>query len=397
MTQTHHPPGSATTSGPDTAATVAGHRLRLRQWLLDGPDELAQFHGLEPESAEAALDSGRRFTRLLHDHGWGRWGWPEAAGGLGGPAVLRPVLYDELERAGYPAPVQYEMLETLAPAVLAFAPELAARLLPSALTGEKAWAQGFSEPEAGSDLASLRCRARRDGDEYVVNGQKIWTSQGIGAARMGTLVRTGTVESRHRGLSMVMVDLDLPGVEVRPIRFSNGHNELAEVFFDNVRVPADRLVGEEGRGWAVAMFLLQYERGNYAWVRQAHIGRLIAALAAGTDDSDDRAVAEVGAAWLAQQALRIRCGRTVQRLGAGETLGPEISIDKVLLGTAEQRVCDAALGLRRSAFLFSDDAADEAWRAQWFYTRASTIYGGAAEVQRSIIADRVLGLPKEGS
>ncbi|MCH5677575.1 acyl-CoA dehydrogenase family protein [Streptomyces gilvus] len=388
-------------STPDSRATagvtaVREHRQRLRAWIESRTDELKEFHGAVYRTAEAALGAGRLLTRLLYDHGWGRTGWPVQAGGLGGPPVLRSVLYDELERAGYPAPVQYEMLETLAPAVIRFAPDLAARLLPSALTGEATWAQGFSEPEAGSDLASLRCRARREGDEYVLSGQKIWSSQGVGATRMGTLVRTGTTESRHRGLSMLMVDLSTPGVEVRPIRYANGHNELAEVFFDGARVPADRLVGDEGQGWAVAMYLLQFERGNYAWVRQAHIGRLVAELAAHTAP-DTPAAAEVGAAWLAQQALRLRCGRTVQRLGAGEVAGAETSIDKVLLGTAEQRVCDAALSLRRPEFLFSDRDADEAWRSDWFYTRASTLYGGTAEIQRTIIADRVLGLPREGS
>ena len=273
---------------------------------------------------------------------------------------------------------------------------MAARLLPAALSGERPWAQGFSEPEAGSDLAALRCRARRDGDEYVVCGQKVWTSQGVGASCMGTLVRTGTLESRHRGLSMLMIDLDAPGVQVRPIRYANGHNELAEVFFDDARIPVDRLVGAEGQGWVVAMFLLQYERGNYAWVRQAHIGRLVAALAASADPGDQAVMSDVGAAWLAQQAVRVRCGRTVLRLGAGEALGPDISIDKLLLGAAEQRVCDAALSVRRPEFVFSDADADEAWRTNWFYSRASTIYGGAAEVQRGIIADRVLNLPKEG-
>ncbi|MCV7154768.1 acyl-CoA dehydrogenase family protein [Mycolicibacterium pyrenivorans] len=379
----------------DLAAVVADHRGAVREWLASTADVLAEFR-VDHRSAEAALQSGRRFTRLLFDQGWGRCGWPQTAGGLGGPAVLRHVLYDELEGAGYPVPVQYEILETMAPSVLAFAPAVAKRLLPAALSGERPWAQGFSEPEAGSDLASLRCRARRDGDDYVVCGQKIWTSHGVGAACIGTLVRTGTSESRHRGLSMLMIDLDVPGVGVRPIRFANGHNELAEVFFDDVRVPADRLVGAEGQGWDVAMFLLQYERGNYAWMRQAHIGRLVATLAASADASDQAMMSEVGAAWLAQQAVRIRCGRTVLRLGAGEALGPDISIDKVLLGAAEQRVCDAAQSIRRPEFVFSDADVDEAWRANWFYTRASTIYGGAAEIQRSIIADRVLKLPKEG-
>jgi alkylation response protein AidB-like acyl-CoA dehydrogenase len=380
-----------------TAASVLDHREKVRAWLAAMAPELKEFHGAHELTAEGALDSGRRFMRLLYDEGWGRWGWPEVAGGLGGPAVLRSVLYDELEWANYPLPVQYELLETMAPAVLAFAPELAASLLPAALTGERGWAQGFSEPEAGSDLAALRCRARRDGEHYIVTGQKIWTSQAIAASCIGTLVRTGTPDSRHRGLSMLMVDLDTPGVDVRPIRLANGQNELAEVFFDDVRVPADRLVGADGQGWAVAMFLLQYERGNYAWVRQAHIGRMVAALAVAADPADDRAMAEVGGAWLAQQAVRMRCGRTVLRLAEGEALGPEISIDKVLLGTAEQRVCDAWLTLQRNKFLFSDGDEDESWRAHWFYTRASTIYGGAAEVQRSIIADRVLGLPKENA
>ncbi len=376
---------------------VAEHRERLRAWLAASADELENFRDAEHGTFEAALESGRRLTRLLHDSGWGRWGWPESVGGLGGSPLLRAVLYDELEASGYAAPVQHELLETLAPAVIAFAPELAARLLPSALTGEHFWAQGFSEPEAGSDLAALRCRARRDGEDYVVNGQKIWTSQAIGASRVGTLVRTGTIESRHRGLSMLMIDLDTPGVEVRPIRYANGRNELAEVFFDDVRVAADRLIGAEGQGWEVAMFLLQYERGNYAWLRQAHIGREIAGLVERVDHADERAAARVGAAWLAQQALRIRCGRTVQRLALGEALGSEISIDKVLMGTAEQEVTDAALSLTRPDFLFSDDEAADGWRAEWFYTRASTIYGGAAEVQRTIIADRVLELPKERS
>lgn len=381
----------------ETANVVSEHRARVKAWLAESIGELSEFRHAHHGTAEEALDSGRRFTRLLYDAGWGRWGWPVEAGGLGGPSVLRSVLYDELEHAGYGAPVQYEMLETMAPAVLSFAPELSARLLPTALTGERSWAQGFSEPEAGSDLASLRCRARLDGEDYVVSGQKIWTSQGIGAACMGTLVRTGTPESRHRGLSMLMIDLDAPGVDVRPIRYANGQNELAEVYFDEVRVATDRLVGEEGQGWAVAMFLLQYERGNYAWVRQAHIARMIDLLAGRMDVGDPLAMQQLGEAWLAQQALRLRCGRTVLRLGSGEVLGPEISIDKVLLGAAEQRVCDAALATRPDAFAYSDDELDAEWRAQWFYTRASTIYGGAAEVQRSIIADRVLGLPKEGN
>jgi alkylation response protein AidB-like acyl-CoA dehydrogenase len=380
----------------DAAAGVIEHRGLVRSWISANADTLDPFR-THHATTEEELGAGAAMIRVLYDAGWGRYGWPQEAGGLGGPPMLRAVLYDELERSGYAAPPQYEMLETFAPAVLAFAPALAGKILPSALNGEKLWAQGFSEPEAGSDLASLRCRAVLDGDHYLVRGQKIWGSQGVSAARMGTLVRTGSPDSRHKGLSMLMIDLDTPGVDVRPITYANGRNELAEVFFDDARVPVDRLIGAEGQGWAVAMFLLQYERGGYAWVRQAHIGRLLANLVARVDAADERVAHRVGAAWLAQQALRVRCGRTVQRLAAGDSLGPETSIDKVLLGTAEQLVCDTAFALQRAEFLHSDDAADQSWRADWFYTRASTLYGGTAEIQRGIIADRVLGLPKEGS
>lgn len=389
---------AAGTTGVQVSAdsTVATFSAAVTRWIAENHHQLVEQSRQAEHSAEEVLAAGRRVQRMLHDSGAGRWGWPTEVGGLGGNTLFRAVMYDRLEAAGIAVPVQYEMLETLAPAVMKFAPEVAAELIPSALTGEHAWAQGFSEPEAGSDLAGLRCRARRDGEVYVVSGQKVWTSQGIGASRIGTLVRTGTMDSRHRGISMLMIDLDSPGVEVRPIRYANGENELAEVFFDNVRVPAERLVGAQDQGWGVAMFLLQYERGNYAWVRQAHIGRLVAGLAAECDETDNLQAHEVGTAWLAQQSLRIKCGRTVQRLCAGAQLGPEISVDKVLLGTAEQRVCDAAMNARPHEFALSADDQNRQWRADWFYTRASTLYGGSAEIQRSIIADRVLGLPKEG-
>jgi alkylation response protein AidB-like acyl-CoA dehydrogenase len=379
----------------DGATTVAQHRTLVRSWVDENAHALKEYR-LGYDTFEEELDAGAALIGVLYKAGWGRFGWPKEAGGLGGPPTLRAVLYDELERSGCAAPPQYEMLETLAPAVLSFAPAVAAALLPAAISGRRLWAQGFSEPEAGSDLAALRCRAVRDGDHYVVNGQKIWGSQGVRASCMGTLVRTGASDSRHRGLSMLMIDLDTEGVDVRPIRYANGRNEMVEVFFDDVRVPVDRLVGDEGKGWSVAMFLLQYERGGYAWVRQAHIGRRLADLISMVDPVDDRAAHRLGATWLAQQALRVRCGRTVQRLAAGESLGPEISIDKILMGTAEQLVCDSALVLRRSDFLHSDDQHSQEWRDDWFYTRASTLYGGTAEIQRSIIADRVLGLPKEG-
>jgi alkylation response protein AidB-like acyl-CoA dehydrogenase len=327
-----------------------------------------------------------------------------AAGGTGGDERHRAVLYDELAAAGLPIPTPPLMLETLGPPVSRFAPELAARYLPAYLRGEEWWGQGFSEPEAGSDLASLRCRARRDGDNYVLSGQKLWTSHGATATRLVCLVRTGTPESRHRGLSMIMVDVDTPGVSRRPIALASGDNELAEVFFDDAIVPASRLIGTEGRGWAVAMYLLQYERAMYAWMSAADALRrlrelrdqLSARVAAGSM-LPAAAAQRLGDCYAQLITLRARSAQTVRRLAAGATVGPEASVDKVLLGNAEIALYDLSRDLLGPEFVFDDTAAVAQWRSEWWYSRSATILGGSAEVQRTIIADHVLGLPKEAT
>lgn len=345
---------------------------------------------------------GRGLLADLHAEAWNRYGWPVETGGVGGDVRHRAVLYDELSRAGIPAPEQNVILETIGPPVVRFAPELAARFLPAYLRGEESWGQGFSEPEAGSDLASLRCRAVREpgGTHFVVNGQKTWMTLGHVAARIALLCRTGTPESRHRGLSMLLVDADAPGVTVRPIRMANGLNEVGEVFFDDVRVPADRLIGDVGEGWAVAMYLLQFERGMYAWMRQAVLFGLLSELCAQVPAAPrgDAAVRRtVGDAHLAIAALRARAHGTVERLARGETVGPDASADKVLLAHAEQTLLDAAHAMLGPRFALDGGAAAEHWRSTWFYTRAASIYGGSGEVQRGILADRVLALPRERS
>ncbi|MCW2892310.1 MAG: putative acyl-CoA dehydrogenase, partial [Actinomycetia bacterium] len=272
--------------------------------------------------------------------------------------------------------------------------------LPEFLSGDGWWGQGFSESEAGSDLAALRCRARRQGDDYVISGHKIWTSHAETANRIFLLARTGTPESRHRGLSMILIDVDMPGVTVRPVKLASGRAELAECFFDDVRVPAGRLIGAEGEGWAVAMYLLQYERAAWAWLRAAVLLQRLRALTGLLSDSTapapapGAAVDEVlGSVYLDLLALRARSVDTVRRLAAGQTVGPEASADKLLLGACEQSVYDAARSLLGPRFLFGD--ASRQWREEWWYSRTTTIYGGSAEVQRGIIADRVLKLPKE--
>jgi alkylation response protein AidB-like acyl-CoA dehydrogenase len=304
------------------------------------------------------------------------------------------VLFDELARADLPIPGQYDLLTTLGPPVMAFSPELAAQYLPGFLRGDEWWAQGFSEPEAGSDLAALRCRATPVDGGYLVSGQKLWTSHAATASRLVCLVRTGTPESRHRGLTMLMIDVESPGVTVRPLQLANGRAELAECFFDDVHVPAERRIGEEGGGWGVAMYLLQFERAAYAWMRAAHLFSRLRALTRQVLGSET-AQRVIGSAYLDLAALRAQSVTTVRRLAAGETVGPESSVDKILLGNAEQSVLDAARQLLGARFILGSDPGMHRWREEWWYSRTATIYGGSAEVQRSIVADRVPKLPKE--
>ena len=348
---------------------------------------------------EETVALGLEITRLLWAEGWKRHGWPAELGGLGGGVRHRAVYYDELCRAGLFVPESDNSLEVLSPAVLRFAPNLAREMLPGMLSGQEVWGQGFSEPEAGSDLAALRTRAVPSDEGYTVSGQKIWTSNGHLSARLFTLVRTGAPDSRRNGISALLIDADSPGITRRPLRFASGVSEMCETFFDEVEVPADRLIGEENEGWEVAGYLLQYERSMYAAQRQAWLfsrlrdlsARVAAAGPAG-GASDSAAADILGRAWSAVATLRARTASTVRRLDAGELVGPEASADKLLLGTAEQTVFDAVRELLGEAFLLDD--ADE-WRSKWWYSRAATIYGGSAEVQCTILADRILGLPSE--
>jgi alkylation response protein AidB-like acyl-CoA dehydrogenase len=350
------------------------------------------------DDVPAALRQSRELMNWLYDGGWTRWGWPEHVGGLGGSSLIRCQIVERLALAGYAIPDHLLVLEVVGPAIVHHAPELAAQRLPVALRGDELWSQGFSEPEAGSDLAALRTKAvRRDNGTFVVNGQKIWTSYGAYADRIVLLARTGTVDDRHRGLLMLLVDLESDGVERRPIALASGREELAEVFFTDVLVDADRVIGAEGAGWSVAMDLLQYERGTYAWMRMAtatgYLQQLIKAVAAqpGTNAST------IGQAYLNLAALRARTAATLRRLDTGEPVGAETSVDKLLLSTAEQAVLDAVAALLPTEILLDDTAEAAHWRDHWWYSRAASIYGGAREVQYSIIADRILKLPKENT
>jgi acyl-CoA dehydrogenase len=380
---------------------VAAYRQDFRRWLskLAWADEwrAAHFNNAEDELAYHATILSR-----VHEAGWNRYGWPEATGGFGGTELHRAVYFEELAAAMLPVPEQHWTLEVIGPAVHQYAPHLAAQYLPNYLSGAEWWGQCFSEPESGSDLAGLRCRATDDGaGGFVLNGQKIWTSQGPTATRFMVLARTGTPESRHRGLSTFLVDADSPGVTVRPITLASGRRELAEVFFDDVRVPHDRLIGDADGGWAVVMYLMQYERGMYGYAvtttALTELGRLRAAMAThGASSANRERFARIYVSAVAAQA---RGATTVRALADGRIVGPESSVDKLLFARAEKDINDLILDVRREWMIAGAGPGDakelDAVRAKWWYTRAATIMGGSAEVQRGIIADHILGLPKE--
>lgn len=384
----------------DVAVTDADEILdAFADALAAASNQLAHLREPSVDSEQQKAFSAELLS-WLYDGGWVRWGWPEAVGGRGGSATVRCQIYEQLALCGYAIPDHLYVLEVCGPAVANHAPLLAAEVLPAALRGERLWSQGFSEPDAGSDLAALRTRAVQDADgNFRVSGQKIWTSYGSRADEIVLLARTGTPESRHRGLTMMLVDLDHPGVERRPIALAAGRQELAEIFFTDVPVNRDRVIGAVDGGWGVAMDLLQYERGNYAWMRTAatasHLQEMLQS--ADVSGNDPVAAVAVGRAYLSLAALRARTSSTLRKLSAHETVGSQTSVDKLLLSAAEQDVLDASLAVLDTRVLLSDDPHDARWRDEWWYSRASSVYGGAREIQHSIIADRILGLPKENS
>jgi alkylation response protein AidB-like acyl-CoA dehydrogenase len=366
-------------------------RAALDRWL----DENAAVLALDPAgpgSLDARMAQLSRVKRHAFDAGWMRWGWPERVGGLGGSPLLRAYLGEALTARELVEPGIFSMTEVLAPTMIDFArPELAAAMVPRLLRGDETWCQGFSEPGTGSNLAALSCRAEREGDGWRVTGQKLWTSLAQYAQRCVLLTRTGTPESAHRGITALFVDMDSPGVTVRPLETMHGAPEFSEVFFDGVAVPLDRTLGEVGQGWAVAMDLLPYERSTALWHRGAFLYRRLDQLVASAAPGAVTA-AEVGEVFQQVYAFRARSRATQHRLAAGERLGPETSVDKILLATAEQAVFDLAADGLADAVVAGDDPASERWRSEFLYSRAATIYGGSAEIQRNIVARRLLDL-----
>ncbi len=363
---------------------VEEFRAGLRAWLGEhdlspGPDDSLQGH----------MQQMARVSRALYDADWMRYGWPVEVGGLGGPAVLRAIVGEEVVGRRLAEPGPYSMLEVLAPTMIDYAPAaLAAEMVPQLLSGAEQWCQGFSEPGSGSDLASLSTRAVPDGDNWIVNGQKVWTSYAQFSTRCVLLTRTAP---GHDGITAFFVDLDTPGITIRPLRTMHGVDEFCEVYYDDVVIPSSRMLGRPGDGWRLAMDLLPYERSTCFWQRIAYLYARFDELIAEAREPDDHDEFELGAAYLALHTLRCRSRDTQYRLRDGARLGPDTSIDKVLLATAEQRLYDTARDLLPGTLEFEDTP----WRSEYLYSRAATIYGGTAEIQRNIIARRLLDLGKE--
>jgi alkylation response protein AidB-like acyl-CoA dehydrogenase len=370
---------------------LAEFRLALDSWLDENESRLT-----DDRRAAATLDEQMAHLatvkRLTYEAGFMRWGWPPRVGGLGGSTLLRAYLGEALTARDMVEPGIYSMTEVLAPTMIDYAtPELAATMVPRLLRGDETWCQGFSEPGTGSNLASLSCRATRTAGGWRVTGQKVWTSLAQFADRCVLLTRTGTPDSAHKGITALFVDMESPGITVRPIETMHGAAEFSEVFFDDVDVPFDRTLGKEGQGWAVAMDLLPYERSTALWHRAAFLHRRLERLllAAPPGALDPAAVGEVAQLLY---ALRARSRNTQRRLAGGEHLGPETSIDKVLVATAEQAVFDLVADGLSTDILMEDDPTSERWRREFLYSRAATIYGGTGEIQRNIIARRLLDL-----
>jgi hypothetical protein len=229
-----------------------------------------------------------------------------------------------------------------------------------------------------------------DGDGWRVTGQKIWSSFGHLCNRSVLLARSG--EPGHRGLTMALIDLDQPGIDVRPIRAEDGDNHFSEIFLDGAYLPGDRLIGQLGQGWAIAMYMLQWERGAWGWLQQGRFhNRLQRTLESGR--ANQNAARDLGHAYAATAALRLRTRATVERLAHEETLGPEVSIDKLLLVDAELATWDAIRHALGPSFEFAEHLH---WlRTEYLFSRAAPIYGGSQEIQRSLVAQRVLGMPRE--
>jgi alkylation response protein AidB-like acyl-CoA dehydrogenase len=362
-------------------------RDRLRAWLRDNNP------GLPASSTSDDYWAGQAaWHQALYDAGFFGLSWPTDIGGRALPSVYDVIVDEELAAAGAPP---RPSLGYLVQGILEHGSEdVRRRFLPGIVNGRDRWCQGFSEPDAGSDLASLRTRADRDGDEYVITGHKVWTSYSDVADWCLVLARTDQDVPRHKGISAFRVSMRQPGIEQRPLRMINGiTSEFGEVIFDGARAPASDMIGAPGEGWKLAMTVVSHERepGELGYV--ARYKKLVAELTGMVRAAPDRyrpeQVRDLGWALVEAEMLRLHvCRRLSDRLD-GVSHGPEGSVDKLLMTQVEQAVGHAALAVGGAAH----GARDDTWLKVYLYSRAQSVMGGTSQIQRNLVAGRILELP----
>jgi alkylation response protein AidB-like acyl-CoA dehydrogenase len=372
-------------------------RAEIRAWLevqLSG-----RFAGLRgaggPGREHERFAERLAWNRHLAEHGWTCVGWPREYGGRGLSVAQQVVFHEEYARANAPARVNHLGEELLGPTLIAYGTGAQKeRFLPGIRSVTELWCQGYSEPGAGSDLASVATRARLDGDAWVIDGQKIWTSMAHEAQWIFVLARTDAGSRRHEGLSFLLVPLDQPGVEVRPIEQLTGGAEFNEVFFTGARTAADLVVGSTGDGWRVATALLGFERGVSTLGQQVGFARELDDLieiARVNGSMDDPVIADrLAAAYVDLEVMRANAVRALE-----EDQPP--SVGKLVWAGWHRRLGELAMQVAGAGGLTLDAGSGEPdrWQRLFLFSRADTIYGGSDEIQRNILAERVLGLPRE--
>ncbi len=377
----------------------------------------ADWNGIGALDHDGASAFTEEWRRTLHENGYLGVAWPVEYGGAGLTPTEQVVLAEEFAKAGVPrgGPNDVFGIQMVGNTIIAWGTEEQKRhYLQRILAGDDKWCQGYSEPNAGSDLANLGCKAVLDGDEWVINGQKIWTSAGHLANWIFVLARTDVDAAMHKGITFLLVPMDQPGVEVRPIKMISGESEFNEVFFTDARAAKENVVGEVNGGWAVAMTLLGYERGEAAAtvpiLFRTELDRLLA-LAKERGKTDDPLIRQ-RLAWCYSKVeiMRYLGYRVLTRFVAGEHPGPESSISKLYWSEYHHKVTELAVDILgadalvpagrppASSFQTDDPGAPNSsasWVGTFLNARAGTIYAGTSQVQRNILGEMVLGLPKE--
>jgi len=384
-------------------------RDEFRAWLESNiPEGWVKIQSHAHESSQERFEFLRAWQKKMYEAGWVGIHWPIEYGGRGASLIEQTIFIEEMARAAAPPLINVLGLSLLGPTLIAYGNEdQKKRFLANILSADEIWCQGYSEPNAGSDLASLRTEAVRDGDHFVVNGQKTWTSFGHYADWCFGVVRTDADAPKHKGLTYVLIDMHSPGVKVRPLKQMTGESEFNEVFFENVRVPIENVVGRVNDGWNIAIATLMFERGTLGASLQITFKRQIERLIeiARTTDRGGRPASEdplvrqkLAQIYTEIEIFRLNQMRTLTRMSKTGVPGPEGSIQKIFWSEMNQRMQQAAmeiLGQYGQLTGESPHAIDHgSWAHGYLRSRGNTIEAGTSEIQRNIIGHFVLGLPK---